>query len=232
MVLDQRQAAARLGDQQAARMTNDPCLRGDEQQVHWRRERGVARRPNHRRIAQEGGVEGRKDIACGWLVATQMLLDDCSLSCQGRGQVGHQHAACVGGRAGQLGHMNTVDEHQSRGRFCKLKAGHVGSRHAARTAGRLQRQLAQRCQVGEAPGLIARCGHGQRSEVSVALASQRINASPSAVRQARMVGPQGALAAHHGRPAQGDDRAHGATATACARSCAARSVRRSAPIPS
>ena len=132
----------------------------------------AARHHNHCRIVQERRVEGCEYVVVECCVTTEMRFDHCGVLGNCRRQVGNRHAS-VGGHAGQLRRIDTIDKHQPGAGFFKIKVLDVGSLQTRDTTHRLERQLGEPKNVGKAPRLVALGGHRQYADALHRLRAQR-----------------------------------------------------------
>ena len=101
VVLDDRHRAARLGDHQATRVACSALLRRDEQQMHWRGSRHVARHDDQCAVVQKRGIERGEHVVAEFHVTAEVRLDRRCV----RGPCGRQvrnHDAAVPGNAGEF----------------------------------------------------------------------------------------------------------------------------------
>ena len=143
VVLDDRHRAARFGNQQATRVACSALLRRDEQQMHRRGSRHVARHDDQRAVVQKRGIERGEHAVAEFHMTAQVQVDRrCVRGPRGR-QV-RNHDAAVPGDAGEFRRVDTVDEHESGRRFLDTKALDVRRLQTDGHAHRLEGQLGER----------------------------------------------------------------------------------------
>jgi hypothetical protein len=158
VILDHRHYATRLGNHQATGSAYNLFLRRNEQQMHRRCKRHVARHHNHCRIMQEGSVKRSEYVVTECCVTAEMRFDRCGVRGKYRRQVGHHHAA-VGSRTRQLRRIDTINKHQSGACFFNIKMSDIGGFQIGCAECRRKRQFGKLRNIGKAPLLVAHSGH-------------------------------------------------------------------------
>ena len=161
VILEDRDRRAVLGDDEHARLLHDIRLRADEQAMDRLRGDGIARRVDEHAIGEPCGVRRDERVV---LEAGDLAEARREHRVVGREGIGEPFDPdTVDGDDRRQRHREmSVDEHEPR--RC-LRHGPLGDGGCleCRTSRRLtERHAGQRCQVGEAPFLVPRRGHGQR----------------------------------------------------------------------
>ena len=108
-VLDHRDRAAGLRNDQATRVAGRVLARRNEQQMNRCRKRHVARHDDQRPVVQECGIERRERVALESGVAAEVRLHGRAVKVRARGKIFHRKSGMV---ERMLRRINTVDEYQ------------------------------------------------------------------------------------------------------------------------
>ena len=164
-------------------------LRADEQELDGSVGRRVAARMHHRTVGENGGIDRPERV-----VAVIGKLGEPTAQ---EAVVGGERARQIAdldprrrSRAGQPWRVPAVDEHESRGDLGNGERLDRLRRRERRRAGRPERELVERREIGEPPVLVARRGKRQRIGALERLAAQRVQPGERPGRRRRMPGQQ------------------------------------------
>ena len=153
VVLDDRDFAPRLGDDETTRMDGDLVLGGREDQLDGRRGRDVPADEHHRDVGERSGVDRRERILREPGVLPEVRLHEVAVALERRPE--RRHESTGRGRRGERRDELAVDEHEPRGRLGRQGRLQREPGGRDRGRGRLERHLIERRQIGEAPVLFA-----------------------------------------------------------------------------